>query len=77
MQYCSCGFPQHLQVYGEDAVDDNTCHHWFGDGSCKDQPCSGRPSLVSEENVDQAITNDPHLTIQELGETLGLVRSMG
>jgi [histone H3]-lysine36 N-dimethyltransferase SETMAR len=68
------------QVYGDDAIDESTCRRWFrkfreGDRSCQDQARCGRPSLVGEDDIDQAIKNSPNPTAQELAETFKVHRT--
>ena len=68
------------QVYGDDAVDDSTCRRWFrkfrdGDRSCTDHGRSGRPSLVTEEDLDTAITTSPHATVEELADRFSVHRT--
>ncbi|GFX15481.1 histone-lysine N-methyltransferase SETMAR [Trichonephila clavipes] len=67
-------------MYGEDAIyiDENTCHRWLrefreGDRNCLDQARSGRPSHVGEDDIEQAIRNNP--TMQELAKTFNVLRS--
>ena len=69
------------QVYGEDAIDESTCRRWFrkfreGDRSCQDQARSGRPSHVGEDDIDQAVRNNPNPNIQELAETFSVQQTM-
>ncbi|GFX02058.1 histone-lysine N-methyltransferase SETMAR [Trichonephila clavipes] len=61
------------QVYGDDAIDESTCHLWFrkfreGDRSFQDQTGSRRPSHVGDDEIDQAIRNNSNPTMQELSE---------
>ncbi|GFX48623.1 histone-lysine N-methyltransferase SETMAR [Trichonephila clavipes] len=67
-----------FQVYGEDAIDESTCRRWFrkfrdGDRSYQDQAWSGRTSHLREDDINQAIRNNP--TVHKLAKTFNVHRT--
>jgi [histone H3]-lysine36 N-dimethyltransferase SETMAR len=64
------------QAYGEPAVTDRTVRSWFekfrrGSRSLEDEPRSGRPSEVSDTDIQQQLILDPRATTREIAENLG------
>jgi histone-lysine N-methyltransferase SETMAR len=61
---------------GTSAVSARTAQRWFkrfrdGDTSLEDEPRSGRPSVVDEDALRDAVQEDPSLTTRELAADLG------
>lgn len=63
-------------IYGEDTVTKWTCNRWFerfrsGDRSLEDEPRSGRPSEINDDDLAKELDVNPRLTTRELATTLG------
>lgn len=66
-------------VYGEEAITHSTCKNWFkrfrsGEFSLEDAPRSGRPSEIESDEIMAMITNDRHLTTQEIADRFNVTR---
>lgn len=62
-------------AFGEGTVSRTTAYDWFdrfrgGDYSLEDQPRSGRPSELDDDELRAAVEDDPHITTRELAELL-------
>ena len=58
-------------VYGEEALKDRQCRNWFdkfrsGDFSLKEDPRSGRPNEVDDDQIKAIIESDRHVTVREI-----------
>lgn len=63
-------------VEGEGLVHRNTAALWFkrfksGDTSLQDEPRSGRPSVVDDEELLECVKQDPHATTRVLSTVVG------
>ncbi|MEZ0498462.1 hypothetical protein [Sphingomonas sp. IW22] len=61
-------------AFGEDSVKERNARNWFqkfrsGDETLEDEPRSGRPDSISNDELKKAIESDSSLTCQELGLT--------
>lgn len=61
------------QAFGEGTIGHRTAYDWFkkfqrGQFDLKDQPRSGRPSLIDNDRLCACVESDPHLTSRELAE---------
>lgn len=61
------------RAFGQNTVTERTAQNWYrtfrsGDMTLEDQPRSGRPSSLDEEQLKQAIEEDSSLTCQESAE---------
>lgn len=67
------------EVYGDKAPSQKTCSTWlnrFRSGgksleSLDDEPRSGRPSGINDDELRNLVEEDPRLTIRKLSEILG------
>lgn len=64
------------KVYGEDAVTKRTCNRWFerfrsGERSLEDEPRSGRPSEIDNEELNSELKTNPRQTTRELADKFG------
>uniref|UniRef100_A0A1B0D2H0 Mos1 transposase HTH domain-containing protein n=1 Tax=Phlebotomus papatasi TaxID=29031 RepID=A0A1B0D2H0_PHLPP len=64
-------------VYGKDAVNDNTCRRWFqrfekGDFDLKDKKRGGRPQEIEDHELETLLEENPTQTTRELGQQLGV-----
>lgn len=62
-------------VYGDEALKERQCQYWFakfrsGDFSLKDEPRSGRPVEVHDDQIKAIIDSDRHSTTREIAEKL-------
>lgn len=62
-------------VYGDEALKERQCQYWFakfrsGDFSLKDEPRSGRPVEVDDDQIKAIIDSDRHSTTREIAEKL-------
>uniref|UniRef100_A0A914D6U4 Mos1 transposase HTH domain-containing protein n=1 Tax=Acrobeloides nanus TaxID=290746 RepID=A0A914D6U4_9BILA len=65
-------------VYGQDSIAQRTCGKWlkkFRDGDkdvedLEDEPRSGRPSNLNDEELCLLVEMDPKATVRELAEVL-------
>lgn len=60
-------------------MDDRTCRRWFRkfrDGDCKDHARSGRLLVDSDDDLDTAITNSLHPTVEELAVTFSVHKAI-
>jgi len=67
-------------VYGDKALKERQCQNWFrkfrsGDFSLKDEPRSGRPNEVDDDQIKALIELDRHVTEREIGEKLNIPKS--
>lgn len=67
-------------VIGEDTIQYKTVKFWFhrfkhGDYSLEDKPRSGRPRLDVDDDIKQALEEEPRSTVRELSSTLGLAKT--
>lgn len=66
-----------FQVYEEDAVDKRiVCRlfrkFWDEDRSCKGHARIRRFPVIPDEDLDTALTNSPHLTVEELAKSFSV-----
>lgn len=66
-----------FRVYEEDVVDNTIVCLWFRkfwdeDRSCKDHARIRRLPVIPDEDLDTAITNSPHLTVEELAKSFSV-----
>jgi len=64
-------------VYGDEALKGRQCQNWFrkfrsGDFSLKDEPRSGRPNEVDDDQIKALIELDRHVTERKIGEKLNI-----
>ena len=67
-------------LYGDKALKERQCQNWFrkfrsGDFSLKDEPRSGRPNEVDDDQIKALIELDRHITEREIGEKLNIPKS--
>ena len=67
-------------LYGDKALKERQCRNWFtkfrsGDFSLKDEPRSGRPSEVDDDQIKALIELDRHVSEREIGEKLNIPKS--
>lgn len=63
-------------IYGPNTVSETTCKTWFakfraGDRSLNDEPRSGRPQVVDDEELRRLVEEDDKLTTEEMAQVLG------
>ncbi|VDN35483.1 unnamed protein product, partial [Cylicostephanus goldi] len=67
-------------VWGEGSVSEWTVRRWFkkfkdGDKNLEDKEGRGRPSLLDDDHLKTMVEDDPHLTVREIAEDLGVGHS--
>jgi len=67
-------------VYGDEALKGRQCQNWFRkfrfvNFSLKDEPRSGRPNEVDDDQIKALIELDRHVTEREIGEKLNIPKS--
>lgn len=66
-----------FDTYGEQAPSERCCRGWFyrfksGDFDLKDKERSGQPQKFEDEELEALLVEDPHQTLQDLGESLAV-----
>jgi histone-lysine N-methyltransferase SETMAR len=64
------------QALGEDSVKLRLVQYWYkrfneGDESCEDEPRSGRPNLIDDDEIKVIIENQQSVSLAELAEVTG------
>ena len=67
-------------MFGDKALKERQCQNWFrkfrsGDFSLKDEPRSGWPNEVDDDQIKALIELDRHITEREIGEKLNIPKS--
>lgn len=65
------------QAFGNDSVNERTVRRWFakfrsGDFSLEDEPRSGRPRVIQDEDLRTLVETDPSQTVRGIAEELGV-----
>ena len=68
------------QVWGPNSARESTVRQWLnkfrsGDFSLEDEPHSGRPKAISDEDFKGMLKADPSQTVREIAEKLGVGKS--
>ena len=68
------------QVWRPNSVGESTVRQWFnkfrsGDFSLEDEPRSGRPKAIPDEDLKAFVEADPSQTVREIAEKLGVDKS--
>ena len=64
-------------AFGNDSVNERTVRRWFakfrsGDFSLEDEPRSGRPTVIQDEDLRTLVETDPSQTVRGMAEELGV-----